>query len=139
MITLYSTSWVLPISSAPVPDGAIAVEGERIIAVGQRAAIVAQFPDAKVHDLGEAAILPGLVNAHSHLELTAMRGFLEAEESDFFAWLKKLTRARLERMTTDDIHISAVWGAGEAARAGITCVADASDSALESMNALREV
>jgi 5-methylthioadenosine/S-adenosylhomocysteine deaminase len=139
MITLYSTSWVLPISSAPVPDGAIAVEGERIIAVGQRAAIVAQFPDAKVHDFGEAAILPGLVNAHSHLELTAMRGFLEAEESDFFAWLKKLTVARLEKMTPDDLYVSAAWGACEAARAGVTCLGDASDAAVTSMRALHDV
>jgi 5-methylthioadenosine/S-adenosylhomocysteine deaminase len=139
MTTLYSARWILPISSAPVPDGAIAVEGERIVAVGQRAAIVAQFPEATVFDFGEAAILPGLVNAHSHLELTAMRGFLETEESDFSAWLKKLTVARLERMTSDDLYVSAAWGACEAARAGITCLGDASDAAVESMKALRDV
>jgi cytosine/adenosine deaminase-related metal-dependent hydrolase len=139
MTTLYSARWVLPISSAPVPDGAIAVEGERIVAVGQRAAIVAQSPEATVHDFGEAAILPGLVNAHSHLELSAMRGFLEAEESDFSAWLKKLTVARLEKMTADDLYVSAAWGACEAARAGITCLGDASDAAVESMKALRDV
>ena len=54
MTTLYSARWVLPISSAPVPDGAIAVAGEHIIAVGQRTAIVAQFSEATVHDFGEA-------------------------------------------------------------------------------------
>jgi cytosine/adenosine deaminase-related metal-dependent hydrolase len=139
MTTLYSARWILPISSALVPDGAIAVEGERIVAVGQRAAIVAQFPEATVCDFGEAAILPGLVNAHSHLELTAMRGFLETEESDFSAWLKKLTVARVERMTSDDLYVSAAWGACEAARAGITCLGDASDAAGESMKALRDV
>ncbi len=68
-----------------------------------------------------------------------MRGFLEQEEIDFFAWLKKLTVARRERMSVDDLKVSASWGACEAARAGVTCVADASDSALESMNALRDV
>jgi cytosine/adenosine deaminase-related metal-dependent hydrolase len=139
MTTLYNARWVLPMSSAPVPDGAIAVAGEHIIAVGQRAAIVAQFPQATVRDFGEAAILPGLVNAHSHLELTAMRGFLETEESDFSAWLKKLTVARLERMTPDDLYVSAAWGACEAARAGVTCLGDASDAAVESMKALRAI
>jgi len=68
-----------------------------------------------------------------------MRGFLDAEASDFFAWLKKLTSARRERMTVDDLRVSAAWGACEAARAGVTCVGDASDAAAESMKALREV
>lgn len=98
-----------------------------------------RFPDAPVRDCGDSAIIPGLTNAHSHLELTAMRGFLESEETDFFAWLRKLTTTRLERMTNNDLRVSAVWGACEAVRAGVTCVADASDSAGESMNALRDV
>ena len=139
MTSLYCARSVLPISSVSMLDGAIAIEGERIVAVGERAAIVAQFPEATVHDFGEAAILPGLVNAHSHLELTAMRGFLEAEESDFFAWLKKLTVARLEKLTPDDLYVSAAWGACEAVRAGITCLGDASDAAVASMRALRDL
>ncbi len=102
-------------------------------------ALARQYPHATVRDCGESAIIPGLINAHSHLELTAMRGFLESEETDFFAWLKKLTTARLERMTADDLYVSAAWGACEAVRAGVTCFADASDSAGESMRALRDV
>ncbi|MGH9928889.1 MAG: amidohydrolase family protein [Pyrinomonadaceae bacterium] len=139
LTTLYCARWVLPISSPAIGAGAIAVAGQQIVSVGSRAALVPQFPEATIRDFGESAIIPGLVNAHSHLEITAMRGFLENEESDFFAWLTKLTRARLERMTTDDLNVSAAWGACEAARAGVTCFADASDSALQSMNALREV
>ena len=139
MTKLYCARWVLPISSPPIESGALAVEGAQIVAVGARADLAAQFPQASISDLGESAIIPGLINAHAHLELTAMRGFLEREEHDFFAWLKKLTLARLERMTADDLLVSASWGACEAARAGVTCVADASDSALQSMNALREV
>ncbi|HEY2973536.1 MAG TPA: amidohydrolase family protein [Pyrinomonadaceae bacterium] len=139
MITLYCARWVLPVSSTAVADGAIAVAGEKIVAVGDRASLVTDFPQARVRDFGESAIIPGLVNAHSHLELTAMRGFLEEEEANFFAWLKKLTIARLQRMSADDLNVSAAWGACEAARAGVTCVADASDSAFESMNALRDV
>jgi 5-methylthioadenosine/S-adenosylhomocysteine deaminase len=139
MTTLYSARWVLPISSPAIADGAIAVEGDAIVSVGKRAALNKQYPRATVLDFPESAIVPGLVNAHSHLELTAMRGLLEKEESDFFAWLKKLTLARLERMTTDDMYVSAAWGACEAVRAGVTCFADASDSASESMKALRDV
>jgi cytosine/adenosine deaminase-related metal-dependent hydrolase len=139
MTTLYCARWVLPDSLTSVADGAIAIDEERILGVGARAALVTQFPQASVRDFGQAVIIPGLVNAHTHLELTAMRGFLEDEETNFLAWLKKLTIARLERLTRDDLNISAAWGACEAARAGVTCVADASDSAFESMSALRDV
>ena len=139
MTKIYCASWVLPVSSPPIADGAIAVNGQHIVSVGTGSALSSKFEEATILDLGEAAIIPGLVNAHSHLELTAMRGFLEDEAADFFAWLRKLTCARLERMTADDLEVSASWGACEAARAGVTCVADASDSALQSMNALGQV
>ncbi|MBA2702367.1 MAG: amidohydrolase family protein [Blastocatellia bacterium] len=139
MTIIYSAQWTVPLSSPPFTDGGIAVSDDRIVGVGTRQILAQQFPQAEVRNFGPAAIIPGLVNSHSHLELTAMRGFLENEESDFFAWLKKLTIARLERMTADDLNVSAQWGACEAARAGVTCVADASDTAFESMNALRAV
>jgi cytosine/adenosine deaminase-related metal-dependent hydrolase len=139
MTTIYSARWVVPVSAAPIENGAVAVEGQRIAGVGPRAEIVEQFPESRVESFGEAIILPGLINLHTHLELTAMRGYLENEETDFFAWLRKLTVARHELMTADDIRVSATWGACEAARAGITCVGDASDAGLMSMMALRDV
>ena len=139
MKTIYSARWVLPVSASPIEHGAVAVDGARIAAIGHRAEIVERFPESRLEDLGEAVIMPGLVNTHTHLELTAMRGYLENEETDFFAWLRKLTRARLELLTQADLHVSAVWGACEAVRAGVTCVGDASDSAMISMQALREV
>lgn len=139
MTTIYSARWVVPVSASPIENGAVAVEGQRIAGVGSRAEIVERFPSFRVEDLGEAVILPGLINTHTHLELTAMRGYLENEETDFFAWLKKLTLARLSILTPDDLRVSVLWGACEAVRAGITCVGDASDSASLSMQALGEV
>lgn len=139
MTTIYSARWIVPVSSSPIENGAVAVGGQRILGVGSRAEIVESYSEFRVEDLGEAVILPGLINTHTHLELTAMRGYLENEETDFFAWLRKLTIARLERLTPDDIRVSAVWGACEAVRAGITCVGDASDAAMISMQALNDV
>jgi 5-methylthioadenosine/S-adenosylhomocysteine deaminase len=139
MTTIYSARWVVPVSSAPIENGAVAIDGQRVAGVGTRAEIVERFPEFKVDSLGDAILFPGLVNLHTHLELTAMRGYLEKEETDFFAWLRKLTVARLELMTPDDIRVSATWGACEAVRAGITCVGDASDSGMMSMMALRDV
>src|SRR5215218_5492801 len=115
MTKIYCARWVLPITSEPVRDGAVAVEGTRVVGVGTRAEVVGRFPSAEVLELGEAAVLPGFVNCHTHLELTAMRGFLEPEEGDFFAWLRKVTVSRNERMNAEDIYASAAWGAVEAA------------------------
>ncbi|CAN5180728.1 amidohydrolase [soil metagenome] len=139
MTTLYTAQWVLPIASATIEDGAVVVEGALIAGVGTRAELLARFPNADVRDYGAAALLPGFVNCHTHLELTAMRGYLEPEESDFFAWLRKLTLARLLKMTPYDLYVSAAWGAVEAARAGVTSVGDASASAEEAMRALGDV
>ncbi|HEX8173658.1 MAG TPA: amidohydrolase family protein [Pyrinomonadaceae bacterium] len=137
--TLYCARRVLPKGADAIEDGAVAVEGPTIQAVGPRAALIEKYPAASVEDFGEAVIMPGFVNAHSHLELTAMRGFLEREEGNFTAWLVKLTLARLNRMTPEDLYVSAAWGAVEAARAGVTMLADASDSASASMRALNDV
>ncbi|MFZ0747945.1 MAG: amidohydrolase family protein, partial [Pyrinomonadaceae bacterium] len=138
MTAIYSARWVLPIASAPIENGAVAVDGETIAGVGARDDVITRFPHAVAADFGTSVLLPGLVNAHSHLELTVMRGFLESEATDFFAWLRKLTVARMS-MTTDDLLISAACGAIEAARAGITCVGDSSSAAAQSMKALREI
>lgn len=138
MALIYSARWLLPISSPPIDDGAIAIEGQTIVAVGAVANVEAMFPGAPITHFRDSAILPGFVNAHSHLELTVMRGFLEGEESDFFAWLKKLTVARLS-MTDEDLFTSSMCGAIEAARAGITCLGDSSSFAVQSMSALKAV
>jgi 5-methylthioadenosine/S-adenosylhomocysteine deaminase len=138
MTAIYLARWVLPITSAAIEYGAVAIQDATIAAVGGASEVTARFPDSHILDFGNSVILPGLVNAHSHLELTVMRGFLEREERDFSAWLKKLTRARLA-MTPEDLFTSAMCGATEAARAGVTCFGDSCSSAAESMKALRRM
>lgn len=136
---LYTARWVIPVTSLPVENGAVVIEGEKIVSVGETKELREKFPFAEERNFSEAAIMPGLVNCHSHLELTIMRGYLEKEEADFFAWLRKLTIAKNERLTPDDMYISAAYGAVEAARAGVTCLGDASDFGAASIKALRAV
>lgn len=139
MTKIYSARWLMPVSSPPVEGGALAVEGARIVGVGTRNEVSARFPEAAREEFGESVIIPGLVNCHSHLELTAMRGYLEDVEGNFFAWLFKLTAARLQRMTGDDLRVSATWGAIEAARAGVTTLGDAASAGDAAAHALRDV
>ncbi len=74
-----------------------------------------------VRDLGNAILMPGLVNVHTHLDYTAMRGAVE--DVSFFPWIRELT-SRSALLTPDDWLASAVWGAAECAAGGITTIGD---------------
>lgn len=125
-MTIFTARWLLPISSPPIANGAIAVQSDQILAVGSLDELRAQFPDAARRDFGEAAILPGLVNVHSHLELTAFRGRLE--EPHFQRWIANLIQLKSERLSSDDLLTSARLGCIEAIRAGVTTLGDTADA-----------
>jgi cytosine/adenosine deaminase-related metal-dependent hydrolase len=125
---VYTADWLLPVSSPPIKDGALVVKGSEIIDVGPRLKVLSRLrdqDDCKMISLGEAAILPGLINVHTHLELTIMRGFLE--NLGFRDWILTLTGAR-RQLSNEHLKASAIWGACEAARAGITTLADTGKS-----------
>jgi 5-methylthioadenosine/S-adenosylhomocysteine deaminase len=106
----------------PIEDGEVTVEDGRITFVGKA---MARADDRMVHDFGMAAILPGFVNVHAHLEYTVMRGLLE--DMAFFPWIRTLTALK-QYLNLDDWVTSATFGAAEMLAAGITCVADACDA-----------
>ena len=85
---------------------------------------------------GAAAILPGFVNCHSHLELTALRGALDDVEHDFRSWLLKLNALRAE-MSDENIAEAAYHGALEGAAAGVTCFGDIGRFGGAGLNALK--
>lgn len=115
---VYLARWIVPISSPPTPDGAVAVEGERIVYVGTRTGA----PAGEVVDLGNAVLTPGLVNAHTHLELTAFRGLLE--DLPFRRWIVGLTKSRSAVMTPERHLASARLGIAEGLLRGVTSYAD---------------
>jgi len=121
MQTLHSAPIVLPVSAAPIGDGAVLVDGDRVVAVGPRAELVAAHPD--VRERAWAGILtPGLVNAHAHLQYTDFEE-LNALGEPFHVWITKLTAKRAE-------FTDAMWGESTRRglhlmlRSGTTSVAD---------------
>ena len=122
---ILSGRWVVPVSSPPLEYAAIAVEGSQILEIGSLETIRKHHPRHLWKDFPAAVLLPGFVNVHSHLELTVLRGYLEG--LDFWRWIRTLTRAKYEVLNQDDILASALLGAIEAIRAGVTTVADPMD------------
>jgi aminodeoxyfutalosine deaminase len=83
---------VLPISEPPIRDGWIAVDRGRVAAVGRRAPSGVGEHDV---DLGRVAVMPGLVNAHTHLELSYLRDAVPPS-SAFVTWIRGVMAARRE-------------------------------------------
>jgi aminodeoxyfutalosine deaminase len=120
-MTIFDADWVCPVSTHPIRNGAVAVEDGIIIGVlhesdprhGRRV----RFPGC--------AIIPGFVNAHAHLELTILRGFLE--DLPFDSWIPRLTRAKYQQLSRDEMLQSARLGAIEMLNGGVTCVGEVMD------------
>lgn len=118
--TSYRAALVCPVATQPIADGAVLVEGDRIAWVGP-ARDHPPAPDARVVELGDAVLTPGLVNAHTHLDLTVLRGVLDG--LPFFEWIRAVVAARA-RLTPEETLDSARLGAIVALESGITTVAD---------------
>ena len=127
----YRARWVVPVTTPPIRDGVVVVDGPDIIYVGEAAGA----PAGEDRDLGNAVLLPGLINAHTHLELTAMRGFLEG--LPFRQWVGELTNARRAVLDVNALALSTRMGVVEGLRAGITTFADTCSSGV-SLRAMRD-
>ena len=120
MVDVVSGDWVVPVEGDPIRDGAVAIGDDgRIVAIGTAA------------DLGRGerhegcAIVPGFVNAHSHIEYASYAGF--GDGLPFGPWIATHIR-RKQRLDADDMVAIARLGAAECLRSGITTIGDASFS-----------
>jgi len=114
------TRMVVTMDGAPIPDGAVRVRGNRIVEVGNFSTFA---PDNdEIIDLGECVLLPGLINAHCHLDYTDLAGEI-APTKLFTDWIKTITTAKAGRIYADFAQ-SWVRGARMLLRTGATTVAD---------------
>jgi cytosine/adenosine deaminase-related metal-dependent hydrolase len=111
---------VVPVSSAVIPDGAVLVRNGRIRAVGSWREL--QGPHDPVIDLGEVLLLPGLINAHCHLDYTSMAGQFPPPRR-FTDWIKQIVTCK-NQWTSSDYAESWREGARMLLHSGVTTVAD---------------
>ena len=119
--------WICPITRPPIAGGWLAIEDGRIAGVGER---LEDAPHAPARDLGAVAVMPGLVNAHTHLELSWLRGRVPPANS-FHDWITSLfiTRGGRHEKPDDPAVLEPVRGALQELReAGVAAVGDISNS-----------
>lgn len=116
---VYQARWILPVASPPIENGRLVVQDGLILAVEK-----AGVPDPAAIDLGDSFVLPGFVNAHTHLELTHARGRIKFEGS-FTRWVEAL----ISLYDLEHLDLQRPWeaipdGLLESARNGVTTVGD---------------
>lgn len=118
---LLTADWVLPIAGRPLPDSGVVVHGTTISDVGPTHELRRRHPDLREYPFPGCVLTPGLVNAHTHLSLSALGGLLPS--APFPEWVQLLAGVMRE-LTADDLADSAALGAMRALQSGVTVVGD---------------
>ena len=126
-MVVYAADWVLPVEGAPIEGGGVMVEDGHIVGVGP-----ADELEGDRRDFPESVIVPGLVNAHSHLEYAVYAGF--GDGLAFGPWLHTHIE-RKARIGWDEFVAIARLGAAECLASGVTTIADASYSGAAAVGA----
>lgn len=118
---IYRARVVVTMDGPPIENGAVATSENRIYDVGPFGDIKARN-SGEIVDLGEQALLPGLINAHCHLDYTCLRGKIPPQKS-FADWIRAINAAKA-RLSEEDYVASINEGFAEAKRFGTTTIAN---------------
>ncbi|WP_309147275.1 amidohydrolase family protein [Curtobacterium sp. MCPF17_031] len=133
--TVHSARIVVPMTAPPIADGAVAVRDGRILHVGERSWVVDQLDGTPFTERRwRGALLPGLVNAHAHLQYTGMASVGRAQYDGFEDWASAFNTVYAE---PHDWRAEAAAGAVQSIAAGVTSIADVVTD-LEAASALQD-
>jgi aminodeoxyfutalosine deaminase len=113
---------VVTMDGAPIENGAVAISEDRIVDVAKFSEVSRRYSDKEIIDLGERALLPGLINAHCHLDYTCLRGKIPRQKS-FTNWIRAIN-AEKSKLSARDYVASINEGFAEAKRFGTTTIAN---------------
>ncbi len=118
---LLNASYVIPITSEPIAKGSVLVRDGKIIDIGSQELLRLRYPEEEVRDFGKSALMPGLIDLHTHVENAVMRGAVH--DVPYTTWVMSTVEIG-SKMAVADWYDSAVLGGLEALSSGITCIAD---------------
>lgn len=124
-ITVIEPRWVIPVSPAAtvLSDHAVVIEADRISAILPLADAIARYSDAARVQLPEHALIPGLVNLHTHAAMSLMRGM--ADDLSLMDWLQNHIWPAESRMVSDTfVYDGTLLACAEMLRGGVTCFND---------------
>jgi cytosine/adenosine deaminase-related metal-dependent hydrolase len=125
---VYAAKHLLPVASPPIQSGAVVVHEGRIATVGRRKDVIRAHPGVEIRELGDVVVIPGLVNAHTHLELSHLFDPAAASTS-FMEWVRDLVARRAA--ASEDAVIPAAAAAVETMVArGTVAVGDVGNGVL---------
>ena len=120
-MTSYRAAWVVPISRPPIRGGIVTTHNGRITDSGAST-------NTSAIDLGDVALMPGLVNAHTHLELSYLRRQVPAS-TEFISWIRTLVAERQKyQPSSPEILLCAADGIAEAVACGTALAGDISNT-----------
>jgi cytosine/adenosine deaminase-related metal-dependent hydrolase len=125
-VKVLSARWVIPIVAPPIAEGALALSDDgEVLAVGRRAEVRAEFPDA-TEERALGVLLPALVNAHTHLELSGLVDAVPGGKG-MFEWAATLMSVRKSH-TAGDQRAAATTAAAAAVALGTAAIGDVGNS-----------
>lgn len=122
---LLIAQYIIPVTSEPLADSAILVQDGLIRDIGDADKMRLRYPDEEVRDYGMAAIIPGLIDLHTHMENSVLRGIVV--DQPYISWIQAVREAGA-KLDVHDWHSSAVLGGLEALAGGVTTVCDISNT-----------
>jgi len=124
MTFILADAWLITVNERRevLEDASICVEQDRIAAVGTREALKQRFPEAEVVDCKGRIVMPGMVNTHTHLFQTLLKGL--GDDMVLKKWFTCMTGPSAVHLTPEDAHVAALHGCVESIRSGVTTVVD---------------
>ncbi len=119
-ILLKNAKYVICDKDHIIEDGAIAIEDDRIVDVGKTEDIEREHPSEVIIDATEKAIIPGLINTHTHLGGSFLRGL--ADGLPLAEWFQKVILPSRKYVTSKTAYIFTMLGCIESIKSGITCI-----------------
>lgn len=121
-VTIHAAPAVVPVTVPPIADGVVAVAGDRIVAVGDRSEVRRAYPAADIveHD---GVLMPGLVNAHTHLQFTSFAAVGRDPFPSYVRWAERFMDEHGTRHA-EDWRATALDGVATGLASGTTCFGD---------------